>query len=39
MRKALEFEMTAHPAAANFGSSSLAIAASSAAKIIFGSWP
>jgi hypothetical protein len=36
MRKALEFETTAQPAAANFGSSSRAMSASSAAKIIFG---
>jgi hypothetical protein len=37
MRNALEFEITAHPAAANFGSNSRAMSASSAAKIIFGS--
>src|ERR1022692_3667423 len=36
MRKALELETTAHPAAANFGSSSRAMAESRAAKIIFG---
>src|SRR6202162_2080823 len=36
MRKALELETTAQPAAANCGSSSRAIAASRAAKIIFG---
>ncbi len=39
MRNALEFEITAQPAAANFGSSSRAISASSAAKMIFGSSP
>ncbi len=37
MRKALEFEMTAQPAAANFGSSSWATEASSAAKMMRGS--
>src|SRR6266550_2885184 len=37
IRNALEFEITAHPAAANFGSSSRAMSASSAAKMIFGS--
>src|SRR5882757_8510031 len=36
IRNALEFETTAHPAAANCGSISFAIEASSAAKIIFG---
>ena len=36
MRKALEFETTAQPALANFGSISRAMAASSAAKMIFG---
>src|ERR1700687_5264041 len=36
MRKALELETTAQPAAANWGSSSRAIEASRAAKIIFG---
>jgi len=36
MRKALELEMTAWPAAANFGSSSRAMAASMEAKMIFG---
>src|SRR5689334_18217895 len=36
MRNALEFETTKHPASANRGSSSLAMEASSAAKIIFG---
>ena len=39
MRKALEFEMTAQPAAANFGSSSRAMPASTEEKIIFGSSP
>src|ERR1700687_1035824 len=39
IRNALEFEITAHPAAANFGSSSRAISASRAAKIIFGNSP
>jgi hypothetical protein len=39
MRKALEFDTTAQPAAANFGSSSRACSASSAAKMIFGSSP
>src|SRR5208282_6167753 len=36
MRKALELETTAQPAAANCGSSSRAMPASSAAKMIFG---
>src|SRR5712691_2315069 len=36
MRSALEFETTAQPASANFGSISAAMEASSAAKIIFG---
>src|SRR5208282_3385028 len=36
MRNALELETTAQPAAANCGSRSRAIAASSAAKMIFG---
>ncbi len=36
MRKALEFEITAQPAAANFGSISRAIAASTLANTIFG---
>src|SRR5208282_6677813 len=36
MRRALELEMTAQPAEANCGSSSRAIPASSAAKIILG---
>ncbi len=36
MRKALELETTAQPALANLGSSSRAMAASSAAKMIFG---
>src|SRR5580692_220870 len=36
MRKALELDTTAQPAAANFGSSSRAMSVSSAAKIIFG---
>ena len=39
MRKALEFDTTAQPAAANFGSNSRATSASSAAKIILGSSP
>src|SRR5438270_6797978 len=36
MRKALELVITAWPALANFGSNSLAMAASKAAKITFG---
>ena len=36
MRKALEFETTAHPASANRGSISAAIEASSAAKMTLG---
>src|ERR1022692_3849455 len=36
MRKALELETTAQPAAANFGSNSRAMPASRAANIIFG---
>src|SRR5215469_10138840 len=36
MRKALEFETTAQPASANLGSSSAAMLASSAAKMILG---
>src|SRR5260370_16669461 len=39
MRNALELETTAQPASANCGSNSRAIAASSAAKIIFGAPP
>ena len=39
MRKALEFEMTAQPAAANFGSNSRAMPASTEENIIFGSSP
>src|SRR5665213_3531963 len=39
IRNALELEITAHPAAANFGSSSRAMSVSSAAKIMLGISP